>query len=222
MSLAGRTVAPAAQPVATRIGSFGGIEGLAAYLRAEHVDILIDALHPFAARMACHAREAARLSGCRLIKVSRAPWAAQAGDRWQEVDTTEEAVAALGIAARRVFLTIGSLRLDAFADAPQHYYLIRTIDPVVDVRGFPDIEFLTARGPFDISAEEALMRDHRVDVVVTKNSGGTASAAKLVAARRLGIPVVLLRRPSTVGGSCTVAEAVAAIAAHGTAARRGV
>lgn len=222
LSLAGRTTAPLAQPVAMRTGGFGGIDGLVSYLRREEIDVLIDATHPFAAQMAQQAREAARLATCRHLKVSRPAWAPQPGDSWREVATMDAAVAAIGVAPRRVFLTVGSLQLKPFVQAPQHRYLIRTIDPVSDVNEFADARFIEGRGPFDAAAEERLMHDHRIEVLVTKNSGGDASAAKLVAARRLGLPVILLERPNAGLPSITKAEAISAIEAHPTSTLRGV
>lgn len=222
LSLAGRTLAPIAQPVPTRSGGFGGIDGLVAYLRAERIDLLVDATHPFAARIAHHARAAARLAGCTILKLSRPAWSPQPGDVWHEVATMDEAVTAIGVAPRRVFLTVGSLRLDAFTQAPQHHYLVRTIDPLRTGHGLAHADLIEARGPFDVAAEQRLMRDHRIEVLVTKNSGGDASAAKLVVARKLGLPVVLLRRPEAGTASTSLNDTLAAIEAHRASARRGV
>ncbi len=211
LSLAGRTSVAMAQPIPTRIGGFGGIEGLATYLATERIDVLIDATHPFAAQMARHAREAARAAGCLLLKVSRAPWSAGPGDRWHEVANIDIAIEALGTTPRRVFVTVGSLQLAAFARAPQHHYLVRTIDPVGSDRALPDAIYIEARGPFDVAGEQRLMRDHRIDILVTKNSGGEAASAKLRAARDLGIPVILLRRPNLAMDAIDIAEALAVL-----------
>ncbi len=221
ISLAGRTDAPAAQPLPTRIGGFGGIDGLAAYLARDGIDLVVDATHPFAARISTNARAAAAIAGCPLISVGRPPWRAQPGDDWHEVADVEAAVAALGAAPRRVFLTIGRLRLADFARAPQHAYLVRTIDPA-DAALLPGAQAIAARGPFEVDAEEALMREHHIGILVTKNSGGAATAAKLVAARRLGLPVVLVRRLEADGTGLDVEAALAAIEAHRTAVPRGV
>ncbi len=221
LSLAGRTRAPAPQPLATRVGGFGGAAGLAAHLRAEGIDLLVDATHPFAARMSANARRAASAAGVPLLRVGRPPWRAGPGDRWQEVPDMAAAAAALGAAPRRVFLTVGRLQLAAFAAAPQHGYLIRTIDPPTTSHGLPDAAVIEARPPFDLATEHRLMVEHRVDVLVTKNSGGTAAAPKLAAARALKLPVILVRRPAEADGTVGVDEALAAIAAH-AAAPRGV
>ena len=224
LSLAGRTGAPVPQPVATRVGGFGGVAGLVAHLRAARIDVLVDATHPFAAQMSRHAREAAAVAGCRLLAVTRPAWVPQPGDDWREVATMAEAAAALGAAPRRAFLTVGRLQLAAFAAAPQHHYLVRSIDPVAPGHGLAQARFVAARGPFAAAAEERLMREHGTEVLVTKNSGGDASAAKLVAARRLGLSVILVARPLAAGVPLGVEQAVAAIAAHRVTApdERGV
>ena len=213
MSLAGRTAAPAPQPLPTRIGGFGGVDGLAAYLERERIDVLVDATHPFAQAISRNARAAASRAGRPLIVVGRQPWRPAPGDDWREVADVAAAVAALGAPSRRVFLTIGRLQLDAFARAPQHRYLVRTIDRA-DAAFLPDAKWLEARAPFDAAAEEALMREHDIEVLVTKNSGGDATAGKLEAARMIGLPVILVRRPETYGDQLDVAGALAAIEAH--------
>lgn len=195
LSLAGRVRDPAPQPLPTRVGGFGGVDGLVAYLHREAVALLIDATHPFAATMSANAREASRRAGVPLLDAGRGGWAPEPGDRWSEVDTMVQAAFALGEAPRRVFLTIGRLQLKAFAAAPQHRYLVRSIEPVAEDHGLVDARFVTARGPFAVDEEIALMREHETDVLVSKNSGGTASFAKIEAARRLGLPVVLVRPP---------------------------
>ena len=211
LSLAGRVREPAPQPLPTRVGGFGGVEGLASYLRDEGIRLLVDATHPFAATMSANAREAARLAGVLLLDVGRSGWLPEPGDLWTEVPTMADAARALGAAPRRVFLTVGRLQLAAFAAAPQHRYLVRSIDPVGEVHGIANADFVTARGPFAAEDEAALMRDHRIEVLVTKNSGGTASFAKIEAARRLGLPVVLVRQPAAAGAKLGVDGVLAAI-----------
>lgn len=202
-SLAGRTVRPAPPAVTTRIGGFGGIEGLASYLRAEKIERVIDATHPFAAQMSRHAVEACAQARVPLMVFSRAPWRPQAGDDWIEVESNVAAARALGDAPRRVFLTIGRLGLSDFVGAPQHFYLIRTIDPPGDLSFLPQHELILARGPFSVEEEIATMRRANVDVLVSKNSGGGSTEAKIVAARALHIPVVMVRRPATSGARVT-------------------
>lgn len=196
LSLAGRTAAPAAQPVPVRSGGFGGPEGLAAYLTEMAIDILIDATHPYAATMSAHAAQAAVRAGVQLLALQRAPWHPVSGDHWREVANSAEAVRALGESPRRVFLAIGRKEVAAFTAAPQHDYLIRTVDPITPPLALPQAEYLLARGPFAEADERALLSDRRIDIVVAKNSGGEATYGKISAARELGITVILLRRPA--------------------------
>jgi precorrin-6A/cobalt-precorrin-6A reductase len=192
LSLAGRTRAPVAPPIPWRVGGFGGAEGLAAYLRDEGIAALIDATHPFAARMKVNAAQAAAMTGISRVAVLRPGWQARDGDRWTEVADMTQAFAALGPERRRVFLAIGRQELAAFG--PPHAYLIRSVDPPGTLP--PDATVITARGPFTLDAEHDLLVAHRIEVLVTKNSGGDATAAKLAAARALGLPVVMVARPA--------------------------
>jgi precorrin-6A/cobalt-precorrin-6A reductase len=196
LSLAGRTAQPAPQAIPTRIGGFGGVEGLKHYLRDQRIEAVIDATHPFAAQMTAHAVAACQDLAIPLAILSRPPWHPQTGDDWVEVTTMEQAVAALGAAPRRVFLTVGALQLAHFAAAPQHHYLVRTIDPPKDIGALPDHRLILARGPFGLDDEIDLMRDHRIDVLVSKNSGGGATAAKLQAARQCGVKIIMVQRPA--------------------------
>jgi precorrin-6A/cobalt-precorrin-6A reductase len=196
LSLAGRTAAPKPEPVPTRVGGFGGAEGLARYLRSEGVTRLIDATHPFAATMSGHAARAAALTGVPLLAIRRPAWQRASSDAWTEVDGFAEAVTALGSKPRRVFLTIGRQEAGAFAAAPQHIYLARTVEPLDGILPVPHLTALEARGPYDAEAEAALMRATGTEILVSKNSGGAATYGKIAAARVLGIPVVMVRRPA--------------------------
>ncbi|TGE01942.1 cobalt-precorrin-6A reductase [Methylobacterium nonmethylotrophicum] len=195
LSLAGRTAAPVALPARTRIGGFGGADGLAAYLREHGIAALVDATHPFATIISRNAAAASRAAGVPLLALRRPPWARRPGDEWHEVDSVAQAVPALGTAPLRVFLTVGRLELPAFAAAPQHRYLVRTIEPVGDALPGIAVTAIEARGPFGAEDEAALMRDHGVAVLVTKNSGGSATYGKIAAARALRLPVVIVRQP---------------------------
>jgi precorrin-6A/cobalt-precorrin-6A reductase len=210
LSLAGRTAAPAAQPVPVRTGGFGGADGLADHLRAENIDALVDATHPYAAMISVNAAAAASLTGVALVALRRPGWLPVAGDRWIEIDRMAEAVPALGAAPRRVFLALGRKEIAPFEAAPQHRYLVRSVDPVEPPLGVPHAVYVTARGPFAEPDERALLAEHGVDIVVAKNSGGDATYGKIAAARALGIPVVMLRRPPQpeVAAVETVEEAV--------------
>jgi precorrin-6A/cobalt-precorrin-6A reductase len=196
LSLAGRTAAPAAQPVPVRTGGFGGADGLAHYLRAENIGVLIDATHPYAAKISANAAVAATQAGVALVALRRPGWMQVTGDHWIEVDRMADAVPALGIAPRHVFLALGRKEIAPFEAAPQHRYLIRSVDPVVPPLAVPSAVYLTARGPFPEAGERALLEAHGIDIIVAKNSGGAATYGKIAAARALGLPVVMLRRPA--------------------------
>jgi precorrin-6A/cobalt-precorrin-6A reductase len=201
LSLAGRTQNPLPVPIPSRIGGFGGIEGLVAWLRDEKVDAVIDATHPFAAQMSAHAREASRRTGVPMLVFSRPAWTPDEGDQWTEVADMDAAVAALGEKPRRVFLTQGRLQLAAFAAAQQHDYLVRAIDEPEELALLPKHKFVSARGPFALEDELSLMREERIEILVSKNSGGDATSAKLLAARILQIPAIMIARPPATGAS---------------------
>ncbi len=216
LSMAGRTRAPALPPIPWRIGGFGGAAGLAACLR--QFDALIDATHPFAARISANAAEAAALAGVPRVTVLRPPWMPQPGDDWLCVPSMAHAAAALGPRTRRVFLTVGQNELAPFG--PPHAYLLRSVDPPADPP--PNATVIAARGPFTEAADRALMAGHRTQVLVTKNSGGTAVAGKLAAARSLGLRVLMVDRPPPPTGELTPDAAGALAWLHGQAALRGV
>ncbi len=195
LSLAGRTRNPVLPPIPHRVGGFGGVAGLTDYLRREAVELVIDATHPFAERMSANAETACRTAGVPLAVFTRPPWRPQTGDRWREVAGAAEAALAIGALPRRVFLTVGRLQLDSFAAAPQHDYLIRSIDGPEAPLALPRHRLILARGPFSLEDELSLMKRQAIDCLITKNSGGEASRAKLDAARQLGLEVVLMRPP---------------------------
>lgn len=194
-SYAGRTASPARQPLPVRVGGFGGVEGLAAYLREAAISHVIDATHPFAARMSRNAVEACAAAGIPLLAFERAPWVAAEGDDWRAVADVAGAVAALPDARARVFLAIGRQSIDAFAACPQHDYLLRLVDPPGAALPLPHAAVVVARGPFTPEEDLALMQAHGITHVVAKNAGGVGARAKLDAARALGLPVILIDRP---------------------------
>jgi precorrin-6A/cobalt-precorrin-6A reductase len=196
LSLAGRTAQPLKQPVPVRIGGFGGAEGLADYLRTERIGVLIDATHPYAAAISANAAEAARAAEVKLLALRRPPWSEVPGDIWTDVDTMEDAVKALGRAPRRVFLALGRKELRPFEAAPQHVYLVRSVDPVDPPLAVPHAIYVSARGPFSEAEDRALLERHRIDAIVAKNSGGVATYGKIAAARALHLPVIMLQRPA--------------------------
>lgn len=196
VSLAGRTASPVAHAAPVRVGGFGGVAGLADWLRRERVAALVDATHPYAARISANAAAAAEATGVPLLALRRPAWAQVPGDRWTEVADAAAAAAALGPAPRRVFLALGRQELRPFEAAPQHAYLIRSVDPVEPPLALLKARYLLGRGPFELAEEEAMLAAHRADAVVAKNSGGAATYGKIAAARALGIEVLLLRRPA--------------------------
>lgn len=196
LSFAGRTQNPTLPEVPCRVGGFGGIAGLVSYLRSEAVDLLVDATHPFAEQMSAHAEAACREAAVPLVLLTRPPWEKKEGDRWQEVDNVAGAVRTLGETPRRVFLTVGRLQLPAFEAAPQHHYLIRSIDAPEPAPQLRDHRVFLARGPFSFEDERRLLEEERIDFLVTKNSGGDATYAKIEAARSCGLPVILIRQPA--------------------------
>lgn len=221
LSLAGRTAEPAEQPVPVRSGGFGGVEGLARYLREEAVDLLIDATHPYAAQISRNAHEAATIASVQAFALRRPAWHPVPGDRWAVVDDAERAVTALGAEPRRVFLALGRQEIGAFAAAPQHSYVIRSVDPIDPRLDVPDAEYILARGPFAETDERKLLADRRVNAIVAKNSGGAATYGKIAAARQLGIDVIFFQRPEMpdMRSVETIVEAVA-LADHFIASTR--
>jgi precorrin-6A/cobalt-precorrin-6A reductase len=224
LSLAGRTASPVAHAVPIRVGGFGGPGGLADYLRRERIDALIDATHPFASTISANAAAAARQADVRFIALRRPEWVAVAGDCWIEVDGVDAAVSAIGEAPRRVFVALGRNELAPFVRAPQHSYLVRSVDPVDPPLPLPDVAYITERGPFSEAHDAALMKQHRIDTVIAKNSGGSAAYGKIAAARVRRIAVIMLRRPAPGDAPAveTIDDAVAWLdhASTSTAARR--
>ncbi|MFI5873565.1 cobalt-precorrin-6A reductase [Streptomyces sp. NPDC051445] len=198
-SLAGRVTAPRLPPGEVRLGGFGGADGLAAWLTEHRVGAVVDATHPFAGVMSVHAVTAAATARIPLLALRRPGWTPVAGDVWHQAGSLEEAAGLLPSLGRRVFLTTGRMGLAAFADLDDLWFLVRSVDapgaPAPSRR-----EVLLDRGPFTLDGERELLRRHRIDVVVTKDSGGAATAPKLTAAREAGLPVVVVRRPPVPAG----------------------
>ena len=194
-SLAGHTRVPAALPCPVRTGGFGGSGGLATWLRADGTDVLVDATHPFAGTMPHNAFRAAAAVGIPRVRLLRPAWTPGPGDRWRTVGSLAEAAAALGdVGARTALLTTGRLDLAAFAGVRGVRFVVRSIEPA-GALPWPDAVAIHDRGPYTVAGEVALLREHDVDALVTRNSGGSATAAKLTAARELGVPVVMVARP---------------------------
>jgi precorrin-6A/cobalt-precorrin-6A reductase len=199
-SLAGRTREPTTPLGELRIGGFGGVAGLAKYLRQMKIDVLIDATHPFANQIAFNAADAATEVNIPCLKLMRRPWKKVEGDRWIEVDNVNAAAAALVNQAQRVFLTIGRQEIAAFAHLQDIWFLMRMIDPPEANAVVPPGIILCDRGPFVLHHERAILINYNIDTIVSKNSGGDDTYAKIVAARELGLQVVIVNRPVTPAG----------------------
>ncbi|MGW1677936.1 cobalt-precorrin-6A reductase [Saccharopolyspora sp. NPDC002376] len=192
-SLAGRVRAPQLPPGEVRVGGFGGPDGLTDWIRNEQVSAVIDATHPFARTMTDNAVIAAQRAGCPLLVLRRPAWQPEAGDDWRSAPSMPAAAALLPELGERIFLTTGRQGLAHFAELDLQF-LVRTVDPPEPPLP-PRTTVLLARGPFTLDDELALLREHRIDALVSKNSGGSMTSAKLVAARELGLPVVMVQRP---------------------------
>lgn len=208
-SLAGRVARPRLPVGEVRIGGFGGPEALARWLADERISAAVDATHPFAERISASATRAAATAAVPLLRLERAGWEAGEGDRWHWVDDLPHAAAAVAeLGAERVLLTTGRQGLGAFTGDDRRWFLIRCVDPP-EVTLPPRCEVLLDRGPYTLEGERALLDAHDIDTVVTKDSGGPLTVAKLVVARERGLPVVVVRRPkrADVATVRTVAEA---------------
>ncbi len=194
-SYGGRTAAPAEQPLPTRIGGFGGVGGLADYLRHEAITHVVDATHPFAAEMSRNAIAACTQTATPLIALERTPWDRASGDRWIEVADVVSAVAALPGRRANVFLAIGRQHIAPFYARPQHAYTLRFVDPPEQALPLPDADVIVSRGPFTLENELEMMRTRSIEWIVARNSGGTGARAKIDAARALGLPVIMITRP---------------------------
>jgi precorrin-6A/cobalt-precorrin-6A reductase len=213
-SLAGRVSRPHLPPGEVRIGGFGGADGLARWLRQRLVRAVVDATHPFADQITEAAIAASRQTSVPLLRLDRPAWTAQPGDRWHRVGCLEAAAELAGRLGHRLFLTIGRQGLAAFAGLTESWLLIRCVEPP-DPPLPPHHQILLARGPFNLAGEVELLERHTIEVLVTRDSGGAPTEAKLEAARQRGIPVVVVERPPgpDLETATTVTEAVAWIAA---------
>lgn len=230
LSLAGRTRRPLPSGLPTRSGGFGGIAGLQDWLQQEGVQAVVDATHPFAVTMSAHAVAACAALGLPLARLDRPEWVPQAGDHWRRVPDLPAAADMLArepALGSRVFLATGRSSLPHFEAVPDKFWLVRCVDAPEPPPAFARWTLLTDRGPFALAAERELLRAHAIEVVVAKNSGGTAAQAKLQAARELGLPVVMVDRPATPEVAQRFSEAPAvrnwleALAAHSAAAPAG-
>ncbi|MBD2597623.1 cobalt-precorrin-6A reductase [Nostoc spongiaeforme FACHB-130] len=210
-SLAGRTREPSLPSGNVRIGGFGGVDGLVEYLHQMKVDVLIDATHPFANQISYNAAAAANEVGIPRLMLIRPAWEKTTGDRWIEVDSNAAAADILPNQAKRVFLTVGRQELSTFAHLQDIWFLMRMIDPPGKDALVPPGIILCDRGPFILENERKILVQHNIDTIVSKNSGGDATYAKIIAARELGIQVVMVKRPSVPVGE-QVADVDGAVA----------
>lgn len=220
-SLAGRVSEPALPPGEVRIGGFGGPSGLAAYVREQAVDVVIDATHPFAAGISA---SAAAAGVPRLLVLRRPGWTAASGDVWHRVPSLDAAASFIAASPyERVFLTTGRQGLGAFAGLADRWFLVRSVEPVEPPHP-PDMESMLDRGPYTVDRETVVLSSYTIQLLVTKDSGGSMTAAKLTAARLLGVPVLMVDRPPVTPGVPVVAsveEAVTFLRAHGVAGAGG-
>jgi precorrin-6A/cobalt-precorrin-6A reductase len=215
-SLAGRTRRPVTPSGRVRIGGFGGDAGLIDYMREQHVDLLIDATHPFAAHISFNAATAAQVCGLPHLLLVRPPWEPMEGDRWIAVESMAAAVSILPSVAQRVFLTTGRQDLAAFAPLKDLWFLMRMIDPPTPDTPVPPGMLVLERGPFTLEDERELLQTYAIEAIVSKNSGGDATYAKIRAARELVLPVIMVQRPPTPAGArvASVEEALGWLAQY--------
>jgi precorrin-6A/cobalt-precorrin-6A reductase len=195
-SYAGRTESPAPQSLPTRIGGFGGTDGLADYIRTERITHLVDATHPFAAEISRNAVAACAATGAALIALERPPWRRSPADNWIEVEDVAAAAAALPDQHARVFLAIGRQHLAPFAAKPQHAYTLRLADAPDEALPLREASIIVSRGPFALAGDLDLIRSRGIEWIVARNAGGSGAFAKIEAARQLCLPVVMIGRPA--------------------------
>lgn len=210
-SFAGRTAAPKLPVGEVRSGGFGGAAPLARFLADERIAAVIDASHPFAERISRNALAAADTAGVPLLRLNRPPWERQTGDRWHEIGDWPEAIPLLAGLSARVFLAIGYQELRSFSGLDGSFFLVRTVDPAPAPLPLERYEAITGRGPFALEDEMNLLREHAITHVICKNSGGSSAYGKIAAARELGLPVIIKRRPQGLRTAAvnTIEDAVA-------------
>ncbi len=194
-ALAGRTSTPGTVAGNVRIGGFGGATGLSEYLQANHIDLTIDATHPFAAKISTNAAQAAKTVGIPHLLLIRPAWERMPLDNWIEVDSIPAAVTAIPAIVKRIFVTIGRQQLAPFVSLTDRWCLMRSIDPPDPEIVLPPGKLLLDRGPFSLESERQLLQDYQIQAIVSKNSGGDATYAKIIAARELNLPVIMVKRP---------------------------
>ncbi len=200
-SLAGRTRSPASLPCAVRIGGFGGVSGLSRWISENQIDFVIDATHPFSAVMSENVRLACETAGTMRLVLGRAQWTPRNGDRWHPVSDADAAARLIPKLGQRPFLTVGEREISSFAGLGSMRVLVRLIDVPANPLPLQNCKIIRGRGPFTLEAERRLLAQHEIDVIVAKNSGGSATYAKIAAARGAQIPVIMVERPPPIAGA---------------------
>lgn len=195
LSFAGRVERLKSQPIPKRVGGFGGVAGLCNYLEEAAITHVIDATHPFAVQISRNAIDSCAILDRPLLGVERSPWLPKRGDFWIEADSITDAVAQLALPQKRVMLAVGRMHINAFAAQPQHHYLLRLVDPPTDNITLPNFHSIISRGPFTAEDDHRLLRDYSIDMLVSKNSGGSGASSKIEAARDLSLPIIMINRP---------------------------
>jgi len=219
-SLAGRLGTTPELPGKVRVGGFdrgrGGGPGLADYLRGEGIDLLVDATHPFAETISMHAHDAALAAGIPRLQLVRPAWRMPPDAKWVEAADMAAAAEILRAFSRRAWLTIGQRGLEAFSHLPDIHFLVRLIEAPAAPLPLADYAVVTGRPPFAVADERALIEKHRIDALVSKQSGGDATVAKIAAAIEAGLRIVLVARPLPEPGdtAATVQDAIAWLAAR--------
>ena len=193
-SLAGRVSQPRLPAGIVRVGGFGGVAGLVSYLADENIKVVIDATHPFAAKISGNAELACNTLCIPLIAFERPPWTPKKEDRWCAVPDVQAAASMVNHKRNRVFLSIGRQELGAFSDCEDAWFLVRAIDEPSE-RLPANSKLILKRGPFHLDDELQMLRSESISLIVSKNSGGTATYSKIQAARTLQIPIVMIDRP---------------------------
>jgi len=215
-SYAGRVNTPKKQPLPTRVGGFGGVNGLTEFIKNEGICALIDATHPFASQMSKNAIEACQLSGVPLLAIERPEWQENPEDHWIHVEDMKGAKKALKGPGKNVFLAIGRQQIDLFSSLPQHHYLLRFVDQPEREIPFPSYDLVVDRGPFDLQTDLDLLKRFKIDVIISKNAGGTGAFTKIQAARDLGLSVIMIDRPTLPGRNVVADERTALNWLHST------
>ncbi|MGH1349442.1 MAG: cobalt-precorrin-6A reductase [Methyloligellaceae bacterium] len=196
-SYAGRTWKPKPQPVPTRVGGFGGVQGMIDYLCSHGISHVIDATHPFAAQISSNAAQACNACNIPLMSLERRPWCRSEGDDWVDVKDISAAVAQLNNTGERVFLAIGKQDIAPFAGLNQHFFLLRFVEITGDEVLPYNCKIIKDRGPFILKNDMELLKKYQITKIVSKNSGGSGARAKIDAAREAGISVVMIARPAS-------------------------